>query len=1322
MSKHEVKMSIWRKLCLLALLAIFLQMCEAQYNQGEELKAFTCEGSTLSISCLHKGLIRIVRANYGRFTITQCNFYAQTEGWDMQCHSPNSDIVVRQRCDGRVTCNIAAENDVFGADPCPSTYKYLDVHYICEKDRTQTVPKSQVAKVGDVVELICSKDDMEDSSVTLEMLATTKWTKIEGNISSNAREEGTKLIIPDVTAKDAGTYCCTVTFGSKSFQSKISLNISSPYPPHVSKVQTTPRMTTTTVSTTRQPTTPRSTPRRRPSPSTTPITTTTTVSTTTSTTTTTTRAPRTTPRRITKKKPISTTPRIPINIPKRSTTPNPIPTTRRIRKKCQDQVVDGIWWPPVNAGVISERPCPEDKIGIAKWECGQDDWIGNVPNYTDCVAPWLQDIANTVNYTKPQNSMSELSRSMKISKLGSGDIIKTTKEIIPELTKILQNEVEKPGGKPNSRPKIDAVTNFTEGFISVGSAMLQPNQQDGWNEMPPEERSRVATTLTKTMESTAYEIASLLNMTSQIEIATDNIKLEIAVAEVGNTNDMRLPSTPYTHSSREPSNFITIPKENLVANSKNGMVRVVCMLYNNLGELLKEITKEQDEPEKKSNYDNSEIHHGKFSKTPQLSVQQEENANEILAAEIPENTEAVQKVNTKILSVSMTHTHNYLPLEKPVVFVLKHNQEELTKNPQCVYWDYTSSMDGHWSTEGCTLLSTNNTHTTCECNHLTSFAVLMDFIGTKLPSHHEHALYIITMVGCIISIISLFCCFFTFCYFRNLQCERNTIHKNLVLSLMLAEIVFLAGIHQTEYKILCSVVAGVLHYLFLVAFAWMCLEGILLYIMLIEVFEAESRRTVFYLFGYGIPAIIVAVSLGLDYTGYGTERYCWLRTDNYFILSFVIPVGLIIVINISMLLLAIYMMHTHANPANSKERSTKEKIKGWIKGAVVLIVLLGLTWGFGLFYVNKQSVVMAYIFTVCNSLQGLFIFIFHCIMNEKVCKEYKKAIKNSSWIPACIKSICSGGAGDRSSTPNPSTSSGNFISKLWSRKRKTSSTSNSIKTSTRVKSPVSVETCGDSDYQTSKQIMSDYDYPTHLAPRGKQSLYQKDVQSGADELSTFDCSVIDSEFVSEYCQTNLQVNQEQNRLSPVSSNESLTPSYADSIEKNRLSLLSRDSDLQQNNSFSSDKVPVLDEDLMKLAVKEKLYDYETEPLMYTNMNTSEVEQNMINNLLNDGDSGISNGPQLMANHHTYSMPCCQPLPMMGEDCSPQILMQRGMTSLPGYPIYHDYSHSNPYSSVDVGLANGGSSRNPAERMQHRADDRKHLQGAVSFVLAISCDK
>ena len=56
----------------------------------------------------------------------------------------------------------------------------------------------------------------------------------------------------------------------------------------------------------------------------------------------------------------------------------------------------------------------------------------------------------------------------------------------------------------------------------------------------------------------------------------------------------------------------------------------------------------------------------------------------------------------------------------------------------------------------------------------------------------------------------------------------------------------------------------------------------------------------------------------------------------------------------------------------------------WVKGALVLVVLLGLTWAIGLLYVSQHSIVMAYMFTLFNSLQGLFIFLFHCLMDERV--------------------------------------------------------------------------------------------------------------------------------------------------------------------------------------------------------------------------------------------------------------------------------------------------------------------------------------------------
>ena len=74
-------------------------------------------------------------------------------------------------------------------------------------------------------------------------------------------------------------------------------------------------------------------------------------------------------------------------------------------------------------------------------------------------------------------------------------------------------------------------------------------------------------------------------------------------------------------------------------------------------------------------------------------------------------------------------------------------------------------------------------------------------------------------------------------------------------------------------QILCSIVAGILHYFLLAAFMWMLLEGVQLYMMLTEVFEREkSRRYYYYAAAYIIPAIIVAVFAGIYPQGYGTAR------------------------------------------------------------------------------------------------------------------------------------------------------------------------------------------------------------------------------------------------------------------------------------------------------------------------------------------------------------------------------------------------------------------------------------------------------------------
>ena len=54
--------------------------------------------------------------------------------------------------------------------------------------------------------------------------------------------------------------------------------------------------------------------------------------------------------------------------------------------------------------------------------------------------------------------------------------------------------------------------------------------------------------------------------------------------------------------------------------------------------------------------------------------------------------------------------------------------------------DCNSLLSGRWSQDGCRLVYGNRSHTVCECDHLTNFAVLMDVRGVEVnikSAHHD---------------------------------------------------------------------------------------------------------------------------------------------------------------------------------------------------------------------------------------------------------------------------------------------------------------------------------------------------------------------------------------------------------------------------------------------------------------------------------------------------------------------------------------------------------------------------------------------------------
>ncbi|KAI8516356.1 hypothetical protein Bbelb_049370 [Branchiostoma belcheri] len=328
-------------------------------------------------------------------------------------------------------------------------------------------------------------------------------------------------------------------------------------------------------------------------------------------------------------------------------------------------------------------------------------------------------------------------------------------------------------------------------------------------------------------------------------------------------------------------------------------------------------------------------------------------------------------------------------LPEPVITTFVPLQEtfapEDMREIKCVFWDFDADA---WSTEGCESMGENMGRYTCACNHLTNFAIIFDVSGEGFGDH-EKPLEVITIVGCVVSIVCLVLTLFSFIVTRRDKRRTRTGHAknqrhafiNLCVALLAVLVIFLTGINRTASPIACKAVAALLHYFLLAALMWMAVEADNLYRAVVQVFDHVSENFV-------IKAGAVA----------------WA--------------GLILLFNLLVFILVMTKLvreekkqkelrgryeediHTRARIGADAIEVDRQWITRQIRRACSIMALFGLTWVFGFFVIDDARTVFAYLFCIFNTLQGLFIFIFHCVMREDMTKWRKKL--------TCWKFICTG--------------------------------------------------------------------------------------------------------------------------------------------------------------------------------------------------------------------------------------------------------------------------------------------------------------------------
>ncbi|MED6293045.1 hypothetical protein CHARACLAT_006813 [Characodon lateralis] len=341
------------------------------------------------------------------------------------------------------------------------------------------------------------------------------------------------------------------------------------------------------------------------------------------------------------------------------------------------------------------------------------------------------------------------------------------------------------------------------------------------------------------------------------------------------------------------------------------------------------------------------------------------------------------KMNSKVVTVSVSN-RDTKHLKEPVNITLFHLDQSKQTSHTCVFWD-SSKEGGAWSTRGCSVVESNINYTVCSCNHLSSFAVLMALY--EIEGHFE--LQLISRVGLSLSLICLFLCILTFSMIRSIKSPRTTIHLHLCISLFIATFIFLAGISKIENKVGCAVVAGMLHFFYLATFCWMCLEGIQLFRMVVLVFNTNFKFIYMLAGGYGVPAVIVAITALVKADGYGTEKYCWLNLDA--IWSFFGPACVIIIVNIFFFLITVWKLAEKFSSLNP-DLDNLQKIKAFTITAVAQLCILGTMWIFGCFQFEKGTIAMSYLFTIFGSLQGVMLFVMHCLFSKQVREEYENIL------------------------------------------------------------------------------------------------------------------------------------------------------------------------------------------------------------------------------------------------------------------------------------------------------------------------------------------
>uniref|UniRef100_A0A8D0ETZ2 G-protein coupled receptors family 2 profile 2 domain-containing protein n=1 Tax=Strix occidentalis caurina TaxID=311401 RepID=A0A8D0ETZ2_STROC len=257
------------------------------------------------------------------------------------------------------------------------------------------------------------------------------------------------------------------------------------------------------------------------------------------------------------------------------------------------------------------------------------------------------------------------------------------------------------------------------------------------------------------------------------------------------------------------------------------------------------------------------------------------------------------------------------------------------------------------------------------------------------------------MIGCAVSCMALLTLLVIYAAFwRFIKSERSIILLNFCVSILASNILILVGQSQMLSKGVCTMTAAFLHFFFLSSFCWVLTEAWQSYLAVIGRIRTRLVRKRFLCLGWGLPALVVAVS----YVGMGGLLY-----------AFVGPAAVIVLVNmlVGIIVFNKLMSRDGISDKSKKQRAgskpppcgnlllkctkcgvvssaamtsaTASSAMASLWSSCVVLPLLALTWMSAvLAMTDRRSILFQVLFAVFNSVQGFVIITVHGFLRREV--------------------------------------------------------------------------------------------------------------------------------------------------------------------------------------------------------------------------------------------------------------------------------------------------------------------------------------------------